>query len=301
MAYRFIQENIGLYSVREMTGLFGVSRGAYYKWFKEGCPSRNKNPDTGLINLIREIVINHRRRYGILRVRIEPKVRELWIKHGINISRKKAAKLMRENGLNARRWKKYIPTTDSSNRRFAHSFPVCENILNREFYAERPGQKWVSDITYLRTLNGWIYLTVVIDLFDRKVIGWALSANLDAANTSISAFKMAVKNRAPENDLLFHSDRGVQYCAAAFRDVMHNYCPGVIQSMSRKGNCWDNACAESFFKTLKSEEETLNGKHAAQDVRQAVFLYIESYYNCTRIHSALDYLAPNDYYSGIVA
>jgi len=291
MAYRFIQENIGLYGVREMTGFFGVSRGAYYKWLKEGCPSRDKNPDTELINLIREIVINHRRRYGILRVR-----KELWIKHGINISRKKAAKLMRENGLNARRWKKYIPTTDSK-----HSFPVCENILNREFCAERPGQKWVSDITYLRTLNGWIYFTVVIDLFDRKVIGWALGANLDAANTSIPAFEMAVKNRVPQNDLLFHSDRGVQYCAAAFRVVMRNYCPGVRQSMSRKGNCWDNACAESFFKTLKTEEEKLNGKYSAKDVRQAVFFYVEGYYNRERIHSALDYLAPNEYYSKKVA
>jgi len=197
-AYQFIQKNLGQYTVREMTGLFGVSRGAYYKWFKAGCPSRDKNPDVRLIEVIREIAEKHHRRYGILRVR-----KELWIKHGINISRKKVAKLMRENGLNARRRKKYIPTTVSK-----HSLPVCENILNRNFYAEKPGQKWVSDITYLRTLNGWIYFTVVIDLFDRKVIGWALGANLDAANTSIPAFEMAVKNRAPQNDLSFHSDRG---------------------------------------------------------------------------------------------
>ena len=285
-AYRFIQENLGRYTVREMTGLFGVTRGAYYKWIKAGCPYQNKNPDTELIELIREIVFKHHRRYGILRVR-----KELWIKHGINISRKKVAKLMRENGLNARRKRKFIPTTDSK-----HSFPLCENILNREFYAEKPGQKWVSDITYLRTLNGWIYFTVVLDLFDRKVIGWALSANLDAVNTSIPAFKMAFKNRSPEMDLIFHSDRGVQYCAHTFCDFIHNLCPSVRQSMSRKGNCWDNACAESFFKTLKAEEEKLNGKYSADDVRQAVFFYVENYYNRERIHSALDYLAPNEYY-----
>ena len=290
-AYQFIQKNIGLYSVREMTGLFGVSRGAYYKWLKEGCPGRDKNPDAELIELVREIVFKHHFRYGILRVR-----KELWIKHGINISRKKAAKLMRENGLNARRRRKYVPTTDSK-----HSFPVCENILNRDFFAVKSGQKWVSDITYLRTLNGWIYFTAVLDLFDRKVIGWALSSNLDAANTSIPAFEMAVKNRSLQNDLIFHSDRGVQYCARPFRDVMHNYCPGVRQSMSRKGNCWDNACAESFFKTLKAEEEKLNGKYSADEVRQAVFFYVEGYYNRERIHSALDYLAPNDYYSKNVA
>ena len=203
---------------------------------------------------------------------------------------------MRENGLNARRRRKYIPTTDSK-----HSHPVCENILNRDFFAVKSGQKWVSDITYLRTLNGWIYLTVVLDLFDRKVIGWALSTNPDAANTSISAFEMAVKNRTPEKDLIFHSDRGIQYCAQLFRNVMRNHCPGVRQSMSRKGNCWDNACAESFFKTLKTEEEILNGKYSAKDVRQAVFFYVEGYYNRERIHSVLDYLAPNEYYSKKVA
>jgi len=290
-AYQFIQKNLGRYTVREMTGLFGVSRGAYYKWFKAGCPSRDKNPDTELIDLIREIAEKHHRQYGILRVR-----RELWIKHGINISRKKAAKLMRENGLNARRRRKYIPTTDSK-----HSLPVCENILNRNFFAEKPGQKWVSDITYLRTINGWIYFTAVLDLFDRKVIGWALSNELDTLSTTIPAFKMAVKNRTPEADMIFHSDRGVQYCALSFRDVMRNHCPGVRQSMSRKGNCWDNACAESFFKTLKTEEEKLNGKYSANDVRQAVFFYVEGYYNRERIHSVLDYLAPNEYYSKKVA
>jgi len=291
MAYQFIQGNRGRYSVREMTGLFGVSRGAYYQWLKAGCPRRDSNPDAELIELIRTIVLKHHRRYGILRVR-----KELWVKHGINVSRKKVARLMREHGLNARRKRKFIPTTDSK-----HSLPVCENILNREFHAERPGEKWVSDITYLRTLSGWIYCTVVLDLFDRKVIGWSLSENLETGSTTIPAFKMAVKNRTPAKDFIFHSDRGVQYCAWSFRDIMRHYCSGVRQSMSRKGNCWDNACAESFFKTLKTEEEKLNGKYSAADVRQAVFFYVEGYYNRARIHSVLDYLAPNDYYSRKVA
>jgi transposase InsO family protein len=212
---------------------------------------------------------------------------ELLRKYGKRVGLKKVAKLMRENGLNARRKRKFIPTTDSK-----HSFPVSKNILNRDFFAEKGGQKWVSDITYLRTLNGWIYFTAVLDLFDRKVIGWSLSAGLEAANTTIPAFAMAVKNRRPENGLIFHSDRGVQYCAGSFRDVMRKHCPSVRQSMSRKGNCWDNACAESFFKTLKSEEETLNGKHSAAKVRQEVFYYIEAYYNRERIHSVLDYVTP---------
>ncbi len=271
----------------EMTGLFGVSRGAYYKWVKAGISNRRKGSDDAeLIRLIREIVIKHHRRYGSPRVR-----QELRNKYGKRVSLKKVARLMRENGLNARRRGKYIPTTDSK-----HSLPVCENILNRNFSAERPGQKWVSDITYLRTLKGFEYLTVVLDLFDRKVIGWALSDNMETCNTTIPAIEMAVKNRQPERDLIFHSDRGVQYCAHSFFEVMSNLCPSVRRSMSRKGNCWDNACAESFFKTLKSEEEKLNGKYSANDVRQAVFFYVEGYYNRERIHSVLDYLAPNEYY-----
>jgi transposase InsO family protein len=216
--------------------------------------------------------------------------RELRIKHGKSASLKRVARLMRENGLNARRKGRYIPTTDSK-----HSFEVCENILNREFRAEKAGQKWVSDITYLRFLGGWLYLTVIIDLFDRKVIGWAFSQRLDAASTACPALAMAVKNRLPMEGLVFHSDRGVQYCAKAFREALQGLCPAVRQSMSRKGNCWDNACAESFFKTLKVELETLGGKHSSQEIRQSVFMYIEAYYNRVRMHSVLDYFAPNEY------
>ena len=286
MAYRFIQENQKWYSVREMAGLFGVSRDAYYKWAKTGFSTKRDEYDAELLPLIREIVYKHLRRYGSPRVK-----RELLKEHGKRVSVKKIAKMMREHGLNARRKKKFIPTTDSK-----HSLPVCKNILNREFHAVKSGEKWVSDITYLRTLNGWIYLTAVLDLFDRNVIGWSLSSDLDAANTTIPAFKMAVKNRHPADGLIFHSDRGVQYCAQSFRDLLCKCCFSVRQSMSRKGNCWDNACAESFFKTLKTEEEVLNGKHSAEKVRQAVFYYIEAYYNRERIHSGLDYVSPNVYY-----
>jgi transposase InsO family protein len=203
---------------------------------------------------------------------------------------------MRENGLNARKRGKYIQTTNSK-----HSLPVCENILNQQFHTERPGEKWVSDITYLRTIIGWIYLTVVVDLFDRKVIGWAISGSLEAIHTTIPALTMAVKNRLPEEGLIFHSDRGVQYCAQLFRNILQKSCPEVQQSMSRKGNCWDNACAESFIKTLKVELETLDGKHSEGEVRQSVFYYMESYYNRLRMHSVLDYVAPNVFSLGNVA
>jgi transposase InsO family protein len=226
---------------------------------------------------------------------------ELRNKYGKGVSRKKAAvaaslPLMRENGLNARRRRKFIPTTNSN-----HGLPVCENILNREFQAQRGGEKWVSDITYLRTLGGWVYLTVVLDLYDRKIIGWAFSADMESVHTTIPALQMAFSNRKARDGLIFHSDRGVQYCAKAFRETLGERCPSVRQSMSRKGNCWDNACAESFFKTLKRELETLDGKHAAGEVRQSVFMYVEAYYNRIRIHSALDYVAPNVFNCGQLA
>jgi transposase InsO family protein len=203
---------------------------------------------------------------------------------------------MRENGLNAARRRKFIPTTNSN-----HGLPVCENILNREFHAEGAGQKWVSDITYLRTAEGWVYLTVVLDLYDRKLIGWALSGDLETLHTTIPALKMAFGNRKAQEGLLFHSDRGVQYCAKAFREMLREWCPSVRQSMSRKGNCWDNACAESFFKTLKRELETLDGKYSAGEVRQSVFMYLEAYYNRIRMHSVLDYVAPNVFNCKMVA
>jgi len=291
MAYQFLQTNRGRYTITEMTGLLGVSRSAYYQWARTGVSSRRKEADVELLRLIRQIVVKHHRRYGSPRVR-----RELRNVYGMRVSLKKVARLMRENGLNARRRRRFIPTTDSK-----HAFPVCANVLNRMFRAQRSGEKWVSDITYLRTLGGWVYLTIVLDLFDRKIIGWALSDGLDTATTTISALEMAVTNRPPQENLIFHSDRGVQYCAHGFCDTLREWCPTVRQSMSRKGNCWDNACAESFFKTLKGELETLDGKHSMAEVRQSVFMYIESYYNRIRMHSVLDYVAPNVYNLGKVA
>jgi transposase InsO family protein len=286
-----MKENKNEYAVRRMAAVFGVSSSAFYKWARNGVSKRREADDAELLRLIQEIVTKHRYRYGSPRVR-----RELRKTYGKRASLKRIARIMRKNGLNARSRKKFVKTTDSK-----HSLPVCENLLGRDFHAEEAGAKWVSDITYLRTIVGWVYLTVVLDLFDRKVIGWALSNSMETERTTIAAFKMAVKNRAPKYNLLFHSDRGVQYCAQSFRDVLRAYCLGVQQSMSRKGNCWDNACAESFFKTLKRELEFLDGKHSEQIVRGEVFLYIEAYYNRIRMHSSLDYDAPDAFNSCMAA
>jgi transposase InsO family protein len=267
-----------------MAGLFGVSRAAYYKWLKYGRSSRRAESDAALHGILTEICEKeHHRRYG--RARVEAELR----RRGIRINHKRLARLLRKYGLNARLRRKHVITTKSD-----HSFPVCENILNRDFHAELPGQKWVSDITYLWTTSGWLYLTVVLDLFDRKNIGWAFSKTMDAEATVVPALIMAYTNRTPKKGLIFHSDRGAQYCCRAFREKLHELIPTVRQSMSRKGDCWDNACAESFFKTLKRELETLDGKHSAGVVRSSVFEYIEAYYNRVRLHSALDYHTPSE-------
>jgi transposase InsO family protein len=263
-----------------MARVLGVSRSGYYAWL-ERKPGEREVEDRELIELIRKIFEAHRGRYGSPRV-----WEELKGTHGLKISRKRVERLMREHGLQARRRRKYVVTTDSG-----HGLEAAANILNREFSAAGPGEKWVSDITYLRTSAGWLYLTAIMDLWDRKIIGWAFSDDLEARHVCL-ALGMAVGNRQPRAGLIFHSDRGVQYCSREFREALAGRCPSVRQSMSRKGNCWDNACAESFFKTLKWEVDVLEGKHNKGHVKTAVFEYIEIYYNQKRRHSALGYATP---------
>jgi transposase InsO family protein len=221
MVYQFMQEHTNEYRIREMAKVFGVSSSAYYQWAKRGVSEKRSTRDAELRDLIREIVHKHHFRYG------SPRVREtLRQDYGKRVGLKKVAQLMRENGLNARRRGKFIPTTNSN-----HGLPVCENLLNREFQAATAGTKWVSDLTYLRTLGGWIYLTVVLDLFDRKVIGWAFSSDMETAHTASPALQTACANRAAREGLLFPSDRGAQYCAQSFRALLQEYCPTVRQSM----------------------------------------------------------------------
>jgi transposase InsO family protein len=291
MAYQFMQEHKNQYSIREMSKVFGVSGSAYYRWAQQGMSGKRGKRNAELLELIREIARQHHFRYG------SPRVREtLRRDYGKPVSLKKAAQVMRENGLNARRRRKCIPTTN-----WNHGLPVCENRLNREFQAAMAGTKRVSDITCPRTLDGWIYLTVVLDLYDRKVIGWAFSSDMERVHTTLPALPMAFAHRGAREGLVFHSGRGVQYCAKSFCATLRQYCPTVRQSMSRKGTCWDTGCAESFFKTLKRELETVDGKHSAKEVRQAVFMYLQAYYNRLRFHSALDYRAPNLFNPGWVA
>ena len=196
---------------------------------------------------------------------------------------------MRNEGIRSIVSKKYRGfTTDSK-----HSLPVAKNHLNREFLADRPGQKWVSDITYIPTKQGWLYLTIIMDLFDRKIIGWALSTQMTTNETVLAAWKMAIVNRPITEPLIFHSDRGVQYASHTFKDKLSQY--SVTQSMSRKGNCWDNAVAENYFKILKSELVNHTQFQSILQAKTEVFEFIEIWYNRKRKHSYLGYKTPEQY------
>jgi transposase InsO family protein len=190
---------------------------------------------------------------------------------------------MRERGLKARKKKRGVDTADSG-----HSPPAAENLLNRKCSASGPGETRVSGITYLKTNNGWLYVTVILDLWDRSVVGRAFSEDMEAGHVC-DALMTARTNRRPKSGLLFHSDRGVQYCGKEFRDALAARRPLVGRSMSRKRNCWDNACAERFFKALKAETDKVKGRQTKEEERVAVFEYIEPYYNKRRRHSALGY------------
>jgi len=276
----FMQQYHGQYSVTKMAKDLGVSRSGYYAWLIRK-PSRHETEDRELLSLIVRIYENNKGRYGSPRI-----WRELVEEFNYRISRKRVERLMRTEKLQAKHRSKWVKTTDSN-----HAEPVYSNVLARDFNASLPGEKWVSDITYLATSNGWLYLTIVLDLWDRKIIGWNIAGDMKTENVC-KALQMAACNRTPRDGLLFHSDRGVQYCSDLFFQTLHAICPSAVQSMSRKGNCWDNACAESFFKTLKWELDILNGKCLKQEVKTGVFEYIEMYYNRRRRHSALGYAIP---------
>jgi putative transposase len=277
--FEFIRQHRYCYPVESICKLFGVSKSGYYSW-NDRKPSRRALHNLALIEQIKIIHYRNKKRYGSPRI-----ARELEAS-GFHASEKLVRKLMKQASLQSVFKRKFKTTTDSS-----HSYPIAENRLDREFTVGRENEAWVSDITYIRTAKRWLYLTTVIDLFDRKVIGWALSSTITARNTSVSAFRMALANRPITNNspLIFHSDRGIQYVCGEFVREIGNH-KSVIKSMSGKGNCWDNAVAESFFKTLKVEliyQNRFQNKHEAES---SISEYIEKFYNTNRRHKHLDNL-----------
>jgi putative transposase len=268
------------FSVEMMSRVLGVSRSGYYKWLKF---SRTRERISRLDERIKKVFEQSKRRYGSPRLSKELKKKSPEKK----VSVATVARRMRVLKLVARPKSKYVHTTDSN-----HGLKISPNLLNRNFDVKKVNTVWVSDITYIPTDAGWRYLTVVLDLADRAVVGWTLSQTLQAKDTVMEALQQAIQRRGiqPPESLMFHSDRGVQYACDDFRTLLENY--HITQSMSRKGNCWDNAVAESFFKTIKTEELNRLKTIKESTLYSLVFKYIEGWYNTQRIHSALNGLTP---------
>lgn len=262
------------YPVEKMCRIFNVSKSRFYEC-RHFLPSNRDNENRAILFEIKRIHELSRASYGSPRITMELN------KQGIKVSRPRVARLMKQNRIRAVHAKKFKVTTDSN-----HTYPIVENKLDRNFSALQTKPVWVSDITYIRTNNGWLYLTVVLDLYNRKVIGWSQSKDLSTKNTTLAAWKMAVNNNPITQKMIFHSDRGVQYACQEFAQLLESY-KLVERSMSRKGNCWDNAVAESFFKTLKVELIYQNRHKTFEDTSLDVFEWIEIWYNKHRRHSAI--------------
>jgi putative transposase len=263
-----------IFPIEKMCKVLRVSRSSYYSWLSRD-PSKRSVENEELSHRIKKIYELSKRTYGSPRITIK------LLEEGFHVSRRRVARLMKRQNLKSIIRKKWVITTDSR-----HNYPVVENKLNRDFNVTRPGQVWVSDITYIKTLQGWLYLTVVIDLYDRKVIGWSFSRSLKAVHTTIPALRMAVRNLLITRKLIFHSDRGVQYACNEFKNLLSTY-KLLERSMSRKGDCWDNAVAESFFKTLKVEHVYHHSYKTFKEAELSVFEYIETWYNVNRIHTTI--------------
>ena len=277
MSYGFVHDHVALFPVQLMCEVLGVSRSGYYDRVSRPESARAAE-DRGLAAEIRAGHEGSRGRYGSPRVHAELRA------HGRRVGRKRVARLMRGMGLAARRKRRFRRTTDS-----AHALPVAPNLLGRDFAAAAPDRVWLADLTYIWTAEGWLYLAVVLDLFSRRVVGWAMADHL-GHELALAALDMAIARRRPAAGLVHHSDRGVQYAAHGYRRRLREH--GMLCSMSRKGDCWDNAPMESFFATLKGELVEERDYLTRDEARADVFQYVEGFYNRRRLHPGIGYLTP---------
>ena len=277
MSYGFIRDHVAVFPVAILCEVLGVSRSGYYDCARRP-ESRQAAADRVLAAEIRATHADSRGRYG------SPRVHAALRAQGRRVGRKRVARLMRGMGLSARRGRRFRCTTDSR-----HAFPVAPNLLDRDFTAAAPDRVWLADLTYLWTAEGWLYLAVVLDLCTRRVVGWAMADHL-GHELALAALDMAIACRRPAPGLLHHADRGVQYAAHGYRRRLAEH--GMLCSMSRKGNCWDNAPMESFYATLKGELVEQRDYLTRDEARADVFQYLEGFYNRRRLHSALGYLTP---------
>jgi transposase InsO family protein len=269
-----------------MCKVLQVSRSGYYDWRNRG-PSKRKRRNKELLELIRQVHKESRGTYGSPRVTAELKARD------VEVGRRRVARLMRENYIRGRSPRRFRATTDSD-----HRYEVAPNLVEREFEADEPGKIWLADITYVHTNEGWLYLAAVLDLFDRKIIGWSMGITLER-KLVCDALKSAVANRTPKVGLIHHSDRGSQYASDEFQALLREH--NILCSMSRTGDCWDNAPMESFFGSLKNELIHRCSFPSRASARQKIFEYVEVFYNRKRRHSALGYQTPVEYYRSNVS
>jgi putative transposase len=275
--FAFIDAEKASLPVALMCRVLSVSRAGFYAWQSRSSPTR-ANEDQRLAVKVAAIHRASRRRYG------SPRVHEELRGQGVRVGRKRVARLMREQGLRARRKRRFKATTDSS-----HGFRVAPNVVARKFDVPAPNNTWVTDITYVWTREGWLYLAVILDLFSRRVVGWSMSEEI-TRKLALDALTMALARRHPPRGLIHHSDRGSQYASGDYRKLLR--ANGIVCSMSRRGNCWDNAVAESFFSTLKLELVYEHDWPTRGEARAAIFEYLEVFYNGQRRHSSLGYLSP---------
>jgi transposase InsO family protein len=278
--FEFISAQKACFPVEFMCEQLEVSRSGFYAWSQRP-ESAHQQEDQALAAEVEKVHRDSRGTYGSPRVHAELRAR------GRKVSRKRVARLMEQQKLGARPKRRFVRTTDSS-----HGLPVAPNVLERDFSPGQPNSTWATDITYVWTSEGWLYLDVVLDLFSRRVVGWAMSEHIDT-QLVLCGLQMALEGRQPPQGLLHHSDRGSQYASALYQQALADQ--GIQPSMSRKGNCWDNAVAESFFSTLKMELVYRTSFATRQQARSAIFEYIEVFYNRQRRHSTLGYLSPVDY------
>jgi putative transposase len=279
--YAWIDTQRPYYALLEMCPVLSVSVSGYRAWKRGGKPYRKRLSDAQMLALIQAIHAEFKGSYGSPRM-----VRELRTR-GYPASKERVERLMRENGIRAKHKRRFKVTTDSK-----HNLPIAPNLLDRNFAPAAPNQVWTSDITYLWTNEGWLYLAIVLDLFNREVVGWSLKPRMTAGIVT-DALTMAWFRRKPCAGLIHHSDRGSQYASAAFQARLKEY--GMACSMSRKGNCWDNAPTESWFGSFKNERVHGERFETRDEMKALAFGYIEVFYNQKRLHSTLGYLSPKQY------
>jgi putative transposase len=265
------------FPVQRLCKVLGVSPSGYFAWRRRPASPRQR-ADLVLLAHIRSAFALSNETYGSPRM-----TRELQ-DSGLSVGRRRTARLMRENGLKARQKRRFKRTTDSH-----HAFPVAPNLLDQDFSAERPNEKWGADISYVWTGEGWLYLAVVLDLFARRVVGWAVGDRLHK-ELALDALWKALAIRRPSGGLIHHSDRGSQYCSVAYQAELKKH--GILISMSGKGNCYDNAVVETFFKTLKAELVWRTVFETRAEAKEAIARYIDGFYNPIRRHSTLDFISP---------